>query len=358
MYRFPNVFKITVTISELWGRVALSCFFICAMGMCAAAQESSSSLQLPLDNLKGLKAKKVDLKVVEYLGRKAVRVHYQPREGDFSAQFVTIDGLDFQDGVIEVDLAATGLPINSEARAPGFVGIAFRIQPDPSRYEFIYLRPANARSGDQLVRNHAAQYSAAPDFDWSVSRRQWPGVYETWADLKPGEWTKFKLVVSGRTARLYLHGSSEPTLLIDDLRNDPLRGSVGLWLGPMTEAYYSNLRITPAAPKPVLTGTDAAGEWVVKMNTDRGVFNVTLTLNLKRTGEKVEGTCSGAFGQDVPVTGTWRNGFIELKWRGSSPRGDAEVETFLAGWLEGDSGKGRIRVEGTAEGVWVSNRKR
>jgi hypothetical protein len=44
MYRFPNVFKITVTISELRGRVALSCFFICAMGMCAAAQESSSSI--------------------------------------------------------------------------------------------------------------------------------------------------------------------------------------------------------------------------------------------------------------------------------------------------------------------------
>jgi hypothetical protein len=353
MYRFPNVFKMTVTISELWGMV-LSCFFICAMGMCAAAQDSSSSLQLPLDSLKGLEAKKAAPKVVEYLGRKAVRVQYQPQ--DYSAQFVTIDGLDFQDGVIEVDLAGTGLPINSEA--PGFVGIAFRIQPDPSRYELIYLRPGLAQAGDQLVRNHAAQYSAVPDFDWSVARRQWPGVYETRADMKPGEWTKFKLVVSGRTARLYLQGSSEPTLLIDDLRNAPIRGAVGLWLGPMTEAYFSNLRITPAAPKPVLTGTDAAGEWVVKLNTDRGVFNVTLTLNLKRTGERVEGTCSGAFGQDVPVTGTWRNGFVELKWRGRTPGGGAEVETFLAGWLEGDSGKGRIRVEGTAEGVWVSNRKR
>ena len=356
MYRFPNVFKITITISKLWWQVALLCFLIYAMGMCAAAQESSNSLQLSLDNLKGLTAKQIDLKVVEYLGRKAVRVHLPPREGDFSAQFVTIDGLDFQDGVIEVDLAATGLPINSDA--PGFVGIAFRMQPDPSRYELIYLRPALARSGDQLVRNHAVQYSAVPDFDWSVLRRQWPGVYETRADLKPGEWTKFKLVVSGRTARLYLHGSSEPTLLIDDLRNDSLRGSVGLWLGPSTEAYYSNLRITPSTPKPVLTGTDAAGEWVVKMNTDRGAFNATLTLNLKRTGEKVEGTCSGAFGQDLPVTGTWRNGYIELKWRGSSPGGGAEVATFLAGWLEGDAGKGRVKIEGATEGVWVSNRKR
>jgi hypothetical protein len=358
MYRFPNMLKITVAIGGLWGRATLSCFLICAMGMCVAAQEGPKSLQLPLDNLKGLTAKEVDLKVVEYLGRKAVRVRKQPREGDFSAQFLTIDGLDFQDGVIEVDLAATGLPINSEAGAPGFVGVAFRMQPDPSRYELIYLRPGIARSGDQLARNHTVQYSATPDFDWSVSRRQWPGVYETWADLKPGEWTKFKLVVSGRAAKLYLHGSAEPTLLIDDLRNDSLRGSVGLWLGPMTEAYYSNLRITPAPPKPVLTGTEAAGEWVVKLNTDRGAFNVTLTLNLKRTGEKVEGTCSGAFGQNTPVTGIWRNGFLDLKWRGPSPGGGAEVETFLAGWLEGDSGKGRIRVQGAAEGVWVSSRKR
>src|SRR4030095_13964385 len=155
MYRFPNVFKMTVTISELWGMV-LSCFFICAMGMCAAAQDSSSSLHFPLDSLKGLEAKKAAPKVVEYLGRKAVRVQSQPQ--DYSAQFVTIDGLDFQDGVIEVDLAGTGLPINSEA--PGFVGIAFRIQPDPSRYELIYLRPGLAQAGDQLVRNHAAQYSA------------------------------------------------------------------------------------------------------------------------------------------------------------------------------------------------------
>jgi hypothetical protein len=353
MYRFPNLFKRSVTISELRGMV-VSCFFICAMGIWAAAQESSNSLQLPLDNLKGLEGKKAAPQVVEYLGRKAVRVQYEPK--DYSAQFVAIDGLDFQDGVIEVDLAGTGLPVNSEA--PGFLGIAFRIQPDPSRYELIYLRPGLAQSGDQLVRNHAAQYSAVPNFDWSESRRQWPGVYETRADVKPGEWTKFKLVVSGRTARLYLNGSSEPTLLIDDLRNAPIRGSVGLWLGPMTEAYYSNLRITPATPKPVLTGTDAAGEWVVKMNTDRGAFNVTLALNLKRTGERVEGTCSGAFGQDVPVTGTWRNGFVELKWRGTSPGGGAEVETFLAGWLDGDSGKGRIRVEGAAAGVWVSNRKR
>jgi hypothetical protein len=105
MYRFPNVFK----------RVTLSCFYL-RVGSVRGGPGSSNSLQLPLDNLKGLEAKKVAPQVVEYLGRKAVRVQYQPQ--DYSAQFVTIAGLDFQDGVIEVDLAGTGLLINSEA--PGF----------------------------------------------------------------------------------------------------------------------------------------------------------------------------------------------------------------------------------------------
>jgi hypothetical protein len=270
--------------------------------------------------------------------------------------FAVTEGVDFQDGTIEVDLAATGLPPNPGVRAPGFVGIAFRVQPAASRYEFFYLRPANARSDDQLVRNHSVQYASAPDFDWYVSRRQWPGVYESWADLKPGAWTKFKIVVAGRTARLYLHGSPEPVLLVDGLRSEHLRGSVGLWFGPMTEAYYSNLRITPAAPKPIITGTEAAGDWVVKLNTDRGMLEAALSL--RRVGEKVEGTCTGSLGNELPVTGTWRNGFVELKWRGRWPADKAEVDAAVAGWLEGDAGRGRLRVEGKTEGAWTAERKR
>jgi hypothetical protein len=33
------------------------------------------------------------------------------------------------------------------------------------------------------------------------------------------------------------------------------------------------------------------------------------------------------------------------------------VNAFLAGWVDGDSGKGRMRVEGRADGAWVAKRK-
>ena len=86
--------------------------------------------------------------------------------------------------------------------------------------------------------------------------------------MKPGEWTKFKLVVSGRTARLYLNGSFEPTLISDDLRNAPMRGSVGLWLGPMTEASTSDHpRLAQTSPD----GNRRSGEWAVKLNESRSV---------------------------------------------------------------------------------------
>jgi hypothetical protein len=33
------------------------------------------------------------------------------------------------------------------------------------------------------------------------------------------------------------------------------------------------------------------------------------------------------------------------------------VNAFLSGWIDGDSGKGRMRVEGRSDGAWVATRK-
>ena len=46
-------------------------------------------------------------------------------------------------------------------------------------------------------------------------RRQWPWVYETWADLKMETWTKIKIEVKGRSAKLFLNGSEQPSLVVD-----------------------------------------------------------------------------------------------------------------------------------------------
>jgi hypothetical protein len=128
----------------------------------------------------------------------------------------------------------------------GFVGIAFRVQSD-GRYEYIYLRPTNGRADDQVRRNHSTQYSSYPDFDFARSRQEAPEKYESYVDLQPGFWTEYKIEVEGRKARLYVHGAEQPCLIVNDLKLDPQAGGVALWVGPGTEGYFSNLKITASS---------------------------------------------------------------------------------------------------------------
>ena len=79
------------------------------------------------------------------------------------------------------------------------------------------------------------------------SRAEAPGKYESYVDLEPGVWTKYRLEIAGRTARLFVHGAVQPCLIVNDLRLDPSPGAVVLWVGPGTEGYFANLKITPSS---------------------------------------------------------------------------------------------------------------
>jgi hypothetical protein len=129
--------------------------------------------------------------------------------------------------------------------ARGFVGVAFRLRKDPLRYECFYLRPTNGRAEDQLRRNHSTQYISHPDHPWDRLRKENPGVYESYVDLVPGEWTRVKIVVSGTEARLFVHGAEQPSLIVKDLKLGVSEGAVALWIGPGTEAHFTGLRIEP-----------------------------------------------------------------------------------------------------------------
>ena len=50
--------------------------------------------------------------------------------------------------------------------------------------------------------------------------------------------------VQGRTARLYVNGTEQPVLIVNDLKLAPQPGRVALWVGPGTEGYFANLKIT------------------------------------------------------------------------------------------------------------------
>ena len=131
-------------------------------------------------------------------------------------------------------------------RAPaarGFIGIAFRVQ--GNRYEYIYLRPTNGRADDQVRRNHSTQYGAHPDFGFGQMRKESPEKYESYVDLEPGVWTKFRIVVDGTKAHLFVHDAAQPCLIVNDLKLGDSEGAVALWVGPGTEGYFATLKITP-----------------------------------------------------------------------------------------------------------------
>jgi len=211
----------------------------------------SPAQRFELDSTKGLQPHDVTVEAVTYYDRKGVRVMpAAPADAELTAPkngegggIVVLPGTSFHNGTIEVDLAGkprAGAP--SDAR--GFVGVAFRVAADPSKYECVYIRPTNGQADDQVRRNHSTQYISMPEYEWSRLRREAPGQYESYADLVPGEWTKIKIEVSGVTARLYVNDAPQPVLIVNDLKHGDSEGAVALWIGLGTEAYFANLRIS------------------------------------------------------------------------------------------------------------------
>jgi len=184
----------------------------------------------------------VSIAQTTFKGRSAIQVIAAADAANASSYAVVKDAV-FRDGTIEVDLAGQPAAFAAGTAARGFIGVAFRLQADGS-YEYIYLRPTNGRADDQVRRNHSTQYSAHPTFDFARSRQEAPEKYESYVDLEPGVWTKYKIEVSGRGARLFVHGAEQPCLIVNDLKLEPREGGVALWVGPGTEGYFANLKIT------------------------------------------------------------------------------------------------------------------
>jgi hypothetical protein len=319
-------------------------------GTAASAQQS-----FPLNDTAGLSVVGGKAESVEYLGRKAVCLTTQA-DSDI---FAYVSGSSIQDGVIEFDFAVkTTTPPG--VHMPGFTGLAFRARPDGSHYDMFYLRPKNALADDQAMRNHSVQYVAKSGYDWYPLRRQWPWVYESWADLKPETWTHVKIELHGRSARLFVNGSDSPSLIVNGLKGEDLQGGVALWGYAEEESYFSNLRIIPTTPLPIQNGGEAVGTWHVVFTSDYGRYEGD--MNLHRDGKAIAGTWTGDFGKDLAVTGTWRDGYVELTFPGGwqdDPKAAAiPAVVTLAGWIDNDTAAGRMKVEGRADGPWTATRQK
>jgi hypothetical protein len=199
-----------------------------------AAAQSTDKLQL-----RNVRAESADFK-----GKKAVRLSEAPG-APAQECLAIVTGSQFHDGIIEVEVAGTPAAGSAEG-ARGFIGIAFRVQPEAAKFELIYLRPTNGRADDQLRRNHSTQYISFPDWPWQRTRKETPGLYESYVDLEPAVWTRMKIVVSGNKARLFVHGADQPSLIVNDLKLGDSQGSIALWIGPGTEGYFTNLSVSPS----------------------------------------------------------------------------------------------------------------
>jgi hypothetical protein len=211
----------------------------------SAQQTRPSRSQNLLDPNTKLDMVNGDTKWMDYRGRHGLHVVPLPghEHADSEEMLAFLPNLDFRDGTIEVDVAGAPRP-GFPPGEKGFIGVYFRMQGD--KQERVFLRPTNARSDDQLARNHTIAYTSSPDFFFPVLRKESPGVYESYVDLDPGAWTHLKIEVSGVKSRIYINDAKQPCLIVNDLKKGISHGRIALYAEVTTDAYFSNLKVEAA----------------------------------------------------------------------------------------------------------------
>ena len=213
-----------------------------AIAWCLISAGTVFSQSFALDSASGLEPHGVKAEPAMFLQRKAIHVYAADAQAS-DGGLVVVRGAEFGNGSLEVDLS--GKPgAGAPGGARGFVGLAFHAAADVSKYECFYLRPTNGRAEDQERRNHSLQYISYPAYEWFRLRKENPGKYESYADLVPGEWMHIRIEVQGVKARLYVNGAAQPALIVNDLKMGDGKGGVALWIGPGTDAYFSNLKLS------------------------------------------------------------------------------------------------------------------
>jgi sugar lactone lactonase YvrE len=164
-------------------------------------------------------------RIVEHLGRKAL------------TGSASLENVEFEDGVIEVDIAVTG--------ARSYPGILFRVR-DPGSYERVYIRPHRSGCAPPSLYSDVLQYT--PVFNGVDSWQLHSGDGYTAPAVIPREqWFRIRLEVRGTRARLFVGESEQPALVIHELAHGRRRGAVGL-SGPSDgSAFFANFSIRPAS---------------------------------------------------------------------------------------------------------------
>ncbi len=174
--------------------------------------------------------------IVDMKGKHALHLSEGPGNG-----VAWLDGYDFANGVIELDVLGRSAPIQGS-----FVGVAFRVV-DGQMHDAVYFRPFNFRATDSTRHSHAVEYVSHPQWTWQRLRTEHPGMYERAVIPEPDgdEWFHVRVVVERPKVSVFVNGRTEPCLVVDEL-SDRSHGSLGVWVGEGSAGYFANLRVTRA----------------------------------------------------------------------------------------------------------------
>src|SRR5687767_9495298 len=156
----------------------------------------------------------------------------KPSEGP-----VWLKDYSFTNGKIEVDLKGKNI------QGQSFLGIAFHLI-NSNTYEAIYFRPFNFFNPER--NTHSVQYISMPDHLWQQLRQNFPGKYESkiYSPPNPDDWFHVTIEINYPKISVFVNNDKTASLVVEQLSTNKT-GSVGLWVGYMSEGQFKNLKITP-----------------------------------------------------------------------------------------------------------------
>lgn len=190
------------------------------------------------------KAIHTSIENVELNGENVLRVVKAKKLMDFDENtYAKLIHSTFHNGIIEVKMLSRLLP-NAPDFARGFIGIAYRISDDDTKFESYYVRPTNGRTDDPVRKAHGSQYFSYPKYTFSYFRDHGITKYEAPVDIDLNEWIKLKIIIENSRAEFYVNDMIKPTLIVDDMKHgSDLTGSIGFFVDIGTEAFFKELKI-------------------------------------------------------------------------------------------------------------------
>ncbi len=221
--------------------VSRGALFVIALGIGSIASARESVITPDLSRIDDAKTWQVingDCGTAKEEGKNILRLEPKIKTTTgSSAGLALVEGVEFGEGTLEVDLRGKGKVERC------FLGVAFHVA-DGKTFEAVYFRPFNfLRDGFQ---DHSVQYVSWPGNTWERLRTEKPGQFE--ATVKPipdpSGWFHARIEVTRQKVSVWVDDAKQPSLIVNRLSNRD-KGRVGLWVDSH-EGTFRNLKIVPA----------------------------------------------------------------------------------------------------------------